>query len=44
MVFVYLSNKPEAVDVRFADFDGVIYHISNKNGDKNLLMVGIILK
>ena len=29
------GNKPEAVEVTFADFDGVLYHISNPNGDKN---------
>uniref|UniRef100_A0A9J8BQN2 Arp2/3 complex 34 kDa subunit n=2 Tax=Cyprinus carpio TaxID=7962 RepID=A0A9J8BQN2_CYPCA len=38
------GNKPEAVDVTFADFDGVIYHISNPNGDKTKVMVSISLK
>nr|XP_025709289.1 actin-related protein 2/3 complex subunit 2-like [Callorhinus ursinus] len=38
------SNKPEAVEVTFADFDGVLYHISNPNGDKTKVMVNISLK
>uniref|UniRef100_A0A3Q3NBV9 Uncharacterized protein n=1 Tax=Mastacembelus armatus TaxID=205130 RepID=A0A3Q3NBV9_9TELE len=37
-------TKPEAVDVTFADFDGVLYHISNPNGDKTKVMVSISLK
>lgn len=28
----------------FLDFDGVLYHISNPNGDKTKLMVSISLK
>ncbi|EHB04096.1 Actin-related protein 2/3 complex subunit 2 [Heterocephalus glaber] len=32
------GNKPEAVEVTFADFDGVLYHISNPNGDKTKVM------
>lgn len=38
------GNKPEAVEVTFADFDGVLYHISNPNGDKTKVMVSISLK
>uniref|UniRef100_A0A3B4WW01 Arp2/3 complex 34 kDa subunit n=1 Tax=Seriola lalandi dorsalis TaxID=1841481 RepID=A0A3B4WW01_SERLL len=38
------GTKPEAVDVTFADFDGVLYHISNPNGDKTKVMVSISLK
>uniref|UniRef100_A0A3Q0RGH0 Arp2/3 complex 34 kDa subunit n=1 Tax=Amphilophus citrinellus TaxID=61819 RepID=A0A3Q0RGH0_AMPCI len=37
------NTKPEAVDVTFA-FDGVLYHISNPNGDKTKVMVSISLK
>ncbi|XP_012368838.1 actin-related protein 2/3 complex subunit 2-like [Octodon degus] len=33
------GNKPEAVEVTFVDFDGVLYHISNPNGDKTKVMV-----
>ena len=29
------GNKSEAAEVKYADFDGVLYHISNPNGDKN---------
>uniref|UniRef100_A0A8C2WTC5 Arp2/3 complex 34 kDa subunit n=1 Tax=Cyclopterus lumpus TaxID=8103 RepID=A0A8C2WTC5_CYCLU len=38
------GTKPEAVDVTFADFDGVLYHISNPNGEKTKVMVSISLK
>lgn len=38
------GNKPEAVEVTFADFDGVLYHISSPNGDKTKVMVSIPLK
>ncbi|KAK7893292.1 hypothetical protein WMY93_022444 [Mugilogobius chulae] len=38
------GTKPEAVEVTFADFDGVLYHISNPNGDKTKVMVSISLK
>uniref|UniRef100_A0A4W2GSW8 Actin-related protein 2/3 complex subunit 2 n=1 Tax=Bos indicus x Bos taurus TaxID=30522 RepID=A0A4W2GSW8_BOBOX len=43
------GNKPEAVEVTFADFDGVLYHIfldniSNPNGDKIKVMVSFSLK
>lgn len=38
------GSKPDNVDVRFADFDGVVYHISNPNGDRSKIMVSISLK
>ena len=38
------EKKPEAVEVTFVDFDGVLYHISNPNGDKTKVMVSISLK
>ncbi|XP_069890151.1 actin-related protein 2/3 complex subunit 2-like [Dipodomys merriami] len=38
------GNKPEAVEVTFPDFDGVLYHISNLNGDKTKGMVIMSLK
>uniref|UniRef100_H0XUK1 Arp2/3 complex 34 kDa subunit n=1 Tax=Otolemur garnettii TaxID=30611 RepID=H0XUK1_OTOGA len=38
------GNKPEAVEVPFADFDGVLYHISNPKGDKTKVTVSISLK
>lgn len=33
------SNKLDAVDVSFADFDGVMYRVSNPDGDKTKLQV-----
>lgn len=36
--------KPETVDVIVADFDGVLFHISNMNGDKTKVRVSISLK
>ncbi|XP_012887552.1 PREDICTED: actin-related protein 2/3 complex subunit 2-like [Dipodomys ordii] len=41
---VAAGNKPEAVEVTFPDFDGVLYHISNLNGDKTKGMVSMSLK
>jgi len=38
------GQKPETIDVRFADFDSVTYHISNPNGDKSKIMLSICLK
>merc|ERR1711976_727931 len=38
------GNKPELVNVTVADFDGVLYHVSNPNGDKTKVMVSISLK
>lgn len=38
------GNKPEHVDVTVADFDGVLYHVSNPNLDKTKIMVSISLK
>ncbi|KAI1283799.1 Actin-related protein 2/3 complex subunit 2 [Halotydeus destructor] len=38
------NNKLEAVDVTVADFDGVLYHISNSNGEKTKIRVSISLK
>ena len=37
-------RKQTNVEVTFADFDGVLYHISNPNGDKTKVMVSIPLK
>ncbi|XP_017785046.1 PREDICTED: probable actin-related protein 2/3 complex subunit 2 [Nicrophorus vespilloides] len=36
--------KNESIDVTVADFDGVLYHISNVNGDKTKIRVSISLK
>lgn len=36
--------KPDAVNVTVADFDGVLYHIANLDGDKSKLIVSISLK
>lgn len=38
------NSKLESVDVTTADFDGVLYHITNLNGDKNKVIVSISLK
>ena len=38
------GSKPETVDVTVADFDGVLFHISNLNGDKTKVRVSISLK
>jgi len=36
--------KPESVDVTVADFDGVLFHISNPEGEKTKLRLSISLK
>ncbi|XP_012270460.1 probable actin-related protein 2/3 complex subunit 2 [Orussus abietinus] len=38
------GHKPESMDVVIADFDGVLFHISNLNGDKSKLRISILLK
>ncbi|XP_077978301.1 actin-related protein 2/3 complex subunit 2-like [Glandiceps talaboti] len=38
------GNKPDSIDITIADFDGVLYHISNPDGDKNKVMISISLK
>lgn len=38
---VHFSQKPESIDVTVADFDGVLFHISNINGDKTKVRVSI---
>lgn len=38
------GGKHEIVDVKVADFDGVLYHVSNLDGDKSKLLVSISLK
>lgn len=40
----FTSPKPESIDVTVADFDGVLYHISNPDGDKGRIRVSISLK
>ncbi|EDW25461.1 GL26606 [Drosophila persimilis] len=34
----------ESIDIRIADFDGVLYHISNVNNDKTKVRISISLK
>lgn len=38
------GEKPENVDITVADFDGVLYHIGNPDGDKSKIRVSILLK
>jgi len=38
------GGKPENVDVTVADFDGVLYHIGNPDGDRSKIRVSILLK
>uniref|UniRef100_A0A1B0FY62 Arp2/3 complex 34 kDa subunit n=1 Tax=Phlebotomus papatasi TaxID=29031 RepID=A0A1B0FY62_PHLPP len=37
-------KRPESIDVKVADFDGVLFHISNVNGDKTKVRTSISLK
>lgn len=36
--------KAESIDIKVADFDGVLFHISNLNGDKTKIRTSISLK
>lgn len=36
------SLKPESIDVKVADFDGVLFHISNVNGVKTKVRVSTL--
>ncbi|XP_065185441.1 actin-related protein 2/3 complex subunit 2-A-like [Sycon ciliatum] len=38
------SDKKEAVDLTIADFDGVLFHITNADGDKNKIIVSASVK
>ncbi|CAH1789293.1 unnamed protein product [Owenia fusiformis] len=38
------GNKPDVVDVTVADFDGVLYHVSQVNDDRSKIRVSISLK
>lgn len=38
------GGKPDNVDAKFADFDGVVYHASNPDGDKTKIRLSITLK
>lgn len=38
------QQKPETTELIIADFDGVVYHLSNPSGDRTKLMLSICLK
>ncbi|XP_026473037.1 probable actin-related protein 2/3 complex subunit 2 [Ctenocephalides felis] len=38
------GNKQESTDLTIADFDGVLFHIANLNGEKSKIRVSISLK
>ncbi|XP_059474958.1 probable actin-related protein 2/3 complex subunit 2 [Neocloeon triangulifer] len=38
------GHKPESIDITVADFDGVLFHISNQKNDKTKIIVSISLK
>lgn len=38
------GSKPEAVCAKIVDYDGVIYSISNREGDKNKILLSISMK
>ncbi|EEB18716.1 arp2/3, putative [Pediculus humanus corporis] len=38
------GHKPESIDITIADFDGVLFHISNVGGDKTKIRTSISLK
>lgn len=38
------GGKADAIDIKVGDFDGVLYHISNPNGDRTKITVSASLK
>ncbi|BFZ01043.1 hypothetical protein BsWGS_04082 [Bradybaena similaris] len=38
------GGKPDSIDITVADFDGVLFHLSNPDGNKNKIRVSISLK
>lgn len=38
------GHKAESVDVTFADFDSVLFHVANLNGDKTKVRISVSLK
>lgn len=40
----FTSAKPESIDITVADFDGVLFHISNPDGDKGKIRISASLK
>ena len=38
------SQKPETTELVIADFDGVVYHLSNPGGDRSKLQLSVCLK
>ena len=38
------TGKPESIDITVADFDGVMFHISNPDGDKGKIRISASLK
>ncbi|XP_041477878.1 actin-related protein 2/3 complex subunit 2-like [Lytechinus variegatus] len=38
------GGKPDGIDIKIADFDGVLYRISNPDGDRSKIRVSVSLK
>lgn len=38
------GGKADSIDIKVADFDGALFHVSNPEGDKTKIMVSISLK
>lgn len=38
------GGKPDGIDINVADFDGVLFHVSNPDGNKLKLLVSVSLK
>ena len=43
-ICTHTSSKPESIDITVADFDGVLFHISNPDGDKGKIRISASLK
>ncbi|XP_003383121.1 PREDICTED: actin-related protein 2/3 complex subunit 2-like [Amphimedon queenslandica] len=38
------GGKPEGIDITVADYDGVLFHVTNPEGEKNKIRISISLK
>ena len=42
-MYLLFRSKPESIDVTIADFDGVLFHLTNPNGEKTKIRVSALL-
>lgn len=43
LLLLHFRNKPENTNIFISDYAGVLFHISNLEGQKNQLRVSVVL-